>query len=200
MAPLLALSCASPDPLAAWRDRVTTYIGDQGRGDPSILRELADANARSAHRPARHCIGALGGTDVRLPRSKDILGVLVGQHETEDRKWYVFLVGTMIHRGEERVTIRDVRAAAFAWENGKLLWRVGAHEPQTLDRYLRARIAESGMSRRRARAALSFPGLFDDFRLEGEGRDIAIRETGSGASWRLSLAPDPAFASSAPGH
>lgn len=189
--PLLVLSCTSPDPLAAWRDRVTTYIGEQGRGDPSILRELVDANARSAHRPARLCIGALGGTDIRLPRSKDTLGVLVGQHETENRKWYVFLVGIMVHRGEERVAIRDLRAAAFTWDNGRLYWRIGAHEPQTMDRYLRARIEESGLSRRRARAAMSFPGLFDVFRLEGNESEVGIRETRSGATWRLSLSANP---------
>ncbi len=189
--PLLVLSCTSPDPLAAWRDRVTIYIGDQGRGDPTVLRELVDSNARSAHRPARLCIGALGGTDTRLPRSKDILGVLVGQYKTADRNWYVFLVGTMVHRGEERVSIRDLRAAAFSWDRSRLYWQIGTDEPQAVKRYLQARTEESGLSPRRARSAMSFPGLFDVYQLEGHGYDVNVRETRSGATWKLRLIPHP---------
>lgn len=181
--------CATTDPLAAWRGEVTRYVTDQGHGDPGVLAELADFNARDSLRPARTTIGELGVPSKgpnRRSGIRDVQGVLLGSRNFERRRWFLFLVGVTPRVGNAPADTEDIRPAACTAEQGSLHWVIGSPNDAALRAYVQP---EAGRPSRPA--PQPFPRDHDDFIVEMAGAEVSIRHRSSGAVWHMTLPSMP---------
>lgn len=178
--------CATTDPLAAWRGEVTRYVTEQGHGDPGVLAELADFNARDSVRPARATIGELGVASKGPNRKagvRDVQGVLLGSRNFERRRWFLFLVGVTPRVGNAPAETEDIRPAACFADQDSLHWVIGPPNDGALRTYLQP---ESGRPSHQP-----FPRDYDDFIVEMAGAEVSIRDRSSGTVWHMTLPSMP---------
>ncbi len=165
--------------MAEWQTQVTHFVQQQGRGDPNVLRDLADVRSRRGPRPAPITIRA---ANIRASRGEthEVSGLLLGPQRIQDQPWYVFVTGTIKRTSRTRAAVEDVRLVAFTAEKGQLHWLVGGEDRESLSRYWAA-IAADGLNSK----SEAFPNPYDQFQLECSDTTATVKEVHSGASWTL---------------
>jgi hypothetical protein len=173
------VGCAAPQPtISSWQKSLTKYVHDQGRGDPTVLRDMTLPDDGPG-------FAVIGRHDTR--ESVDVNGVLLGLERIGDRTWFVYLVGLV---NQERVA--DIRLAAVSWEGGKAMWKRGKGSKQSLDAYRsygEKQAKERFPDRKKAPPRYrGFPRPDDAFKLShADGKLVATHEA-SEARWELVLA------------
>ena len=168
------LGCASTNnALKSWQQSVTRYIGEAGHGDPSVLRDLHDAEPINTSRSALTSIGTPGA----VPNAQ---GLFVGVQTIGDQTWYIFVVGVS-RDGGSGSALQDLRVVAMSPQGQDLQWRIGPADDHRLATY------NQGLSRTWRRA---FPAPTDDFHLEPQGDGVRVTEVRSGVTFTLALTSD----------
>jgi hypothetical protein len=189
--------CTSRRPIEAWQQRLSSYIMDQGNGDPNILRDTWDVHSRRSLRPARLTFGELDLPGRGLPPFRDKLdvnGVLLGHKTTDEDSWFIFLVGVVKRRPHSRAGIKDIRLVAFTIRQEHLCWRVGRRNRKALRTYVHSLKPTSSDEKASPRSPPTFPHPTDVYRLEISDQNVTAVHEGSGATWRLSLQEERAKA------
>jgi hypothetical protein len=182
--------CTSRRPIEAWQQRLTSYIMEQGNGDPNVLRDTSDAHSRRSLRPARITFGELDVPGRGLPPFRDKLdvnGVLLGHKTVDENSWFIFLVGVVKHQPHRRAGIKDIRLVAFTIQQEQLCWRVGRRNRKVLRTYLDSLKPTGDDEEESPRSPPTFPHPTDVYRLEISDRNLMAVDKRSGATWRLSL-------------
>jgi hypothetical protein len=194
----VAAGCAPRDPVGLWQDRLSAHLGAKAGGSPVALRDLTELRSPRAQRPGQIVFGAIDIPGPGLPffaRVHDAQGVFVGEARDGDAEWYVFAVGLTARHPSGKVTLEEVRIAAFRATDRAFVWRTAEDNRRETDRYADFRWSIAGDARGRqwgdrlpVSADGAFPGVYDDFRLRVEPQGmVTIRESQSGAEWRLAL-------------
>ncbi|UCF33031.1 MAG: hypothetical protein JSV78_11935 [Phycisphaerales bacterium] len=187
--------CTSRRPIEAWQHRLSSYIMDQGNGDPNVLRDTPDAHSRRSLRPARITFGELDVPGRGLPPFTDKLdvnGVLLGHETVEEDSWFIFLVGVVKHRPRSRSGIKDIRLVAFTIQQEQFCWRVGRRNRKALSTYADSLRPPGEGDETTPRSPPMFPHPTDVYRLEISDQSVMAVDERSGATWRLSLQEEPA--------
>lgn len=173
--------CRTSDPIGAWQQKLTDYVVGEGNGDPGSLRNAAQLRSSQSLRPAQIRFAATGisGGGIFAP-DLDVQGILVGRTADLDPPFDVFLVGVNRRRSSGEWEVLDIRPVAFHVRGEQLDWLVGPSQDRSLERYRAAA---------RTPNCNAFPRLDDAFQLETPGSEFVIRDSKSGAVWRLSRPP-----------
>jgi len=186
----LVAGCATKPPIEAWQQRVTTYVFQQGNGDPNILRDLVVARARDSVRPERIMIGefgVVGKTENGRTPTYDVQGIVVGHSQIAGRNWFLFLVGVLRQQSVGAPTIDEVRLAAMTAESQQLHWSVSEPDAFATQRYVNPGGSDLTAPSRDDPAFRVFPKASDAYRVIVEGDIVHVYEDRSGAHWDLRL-------------
>ncbi len=165
LAVLQVWGCTSTTSFSQWQQGLQRYVGEQANGDLSALsRELM-----SAPQPT---FGVLGGK--RIASSTDIVGLLVGFRQVQQRPACVFMVAR-ISRGQ----IEQLQPVAVAVDGGRYLWWVGPGDPKALAAYKAQHAA--------AKVTGNWPPYTDRFTLSDAPGALRVTELSSNAVWNLPL-------------
>ena len=170
--------CSSQPTISSWQKSVTKYVGDQGKGDPMVLRDM------TVPEDGRPGFSVIGHHDTR--DSVDVNGVLLGHENVGDRAWFVYLVGQV-----EKERVSDIRLAAVSMRGGKSTWKRGKGSKQSFNVY-RAFGERQAKARFPDRRKLppryaGFPRPDDVFKLTNENGKLTATHEPSGARWELVL-------------
>ncbi len=194
----LAGGCAPRDPVGVWRDQLGSHLRTHAGGSPAGLRDLPALRNPRAMRTGQIVFGAVDIPGPGLPlfaRVHDVQGVLVGEVRDGGREWYVFVTGLTARHPSGKVTLEEVRLAAFRTIGTTLEWRVGEDDRRESNRYGDYRWSVQAAPRGRqwgdrlpVAAEGAFPGDYDDFQLRIlRPGVVVVREAHSGAEWQLAL-------------
>ena len=167
--------------VSAWQRNVEQYVKQQGKGDVTILRDVALPDSRRG-------FSMLGGD--RPEESSDAHGVLIGVQPVGGRTWFVYLVGVV-----KKQKVDEIRLAALAGEGGKTQWKIGPSDKDALRAY-QAHAQQTWKQRFPGRATpppeyLGFPRPEDTFQMSVSGNQVTAIHPTSGARWQLALPPAP---------
>jgi hypothetical protein len=169
-------SGSRPVSFPIWQGHVQGYVTDEGNGDMNTLRDVQIAAGRPGFRAF---------SNDRTEDSTDFAGVLVGVAPEGSRLWYVYVVGEVAEQ-----QVGSIRLAAVSQVNGQFQWRTGSDDPAASAAY-RAHREKAWRDKHGTaaipQAALNFPAAEDQFTLQVSGGTVTVRETASGAQWKLSL-------------
>ncbi len=167
-----------PASFNSWQTQMQAYVTNQGNGDMNALRDVRVAPGQAGFRAF---------SSDRPEHSKDIVGVLVGVQQAQNRLWYVYVVGDV-----DREQVGTIRLAAVTQADGQYAWRVGDDLDNASAKY-RARREQvwdqqHGGGSNSPRSALNFPSAEDQFSMSASGDMVTVRDSACGAEWTLSLA------------
>ena len=178
-AALGCFGCASQDPLPVWKERLGRYVVREGRGDPSVLRELSAIGSADSPRSALAVFSApCASPPTLVDDAKNVDGVLLGVYMVDGSQWYVFAVGVSDQPDGLPAVLEEVRLMAFSLRGDTFAWREEVASPQRLIGYKR------GAPRTWGRP---FPGPTDDFIAVQRGAHLDVTEMRSGTRFTLDL-------------
>jgi hypothetical protein len=170
-----------------WQKNIEQYVRQQGKGDPTVLRDLSLPDTRRGF----SAIGSDSPAD-----SYDANGVLLGFRQVQGHEWFIYLVGVI-----RKQNVEEIRLAALHTDGAKFEWRTGANNPAALQKYReygqqlwRKRFPQRGAP---PPSYLGFPRAEDQFQLTVNDSRITTKHVASGAQWELAL-PAPARQPRAP--
>jgi hypothetical protein len=163
--------------LPVWQKQVERYVHEEGKGDPTVLRDLTLADGRKG-------FATLGSPD--RANSTDAVGLLLGHRAIQGRPSFVYLVG-VVDRGK----IDDIRLASLAFEKEKPIWSMSPSNPAALEAYRKFQISEwrKHFPDRATPplASSNFPASDDVFRLNSSDDRVTAEHPPSGATWTLNI-------------
>lgn len=180
MVPLCVVGCASGSrnvTIAVWEKNIEQYVTEQGKGDPTVLRDVTLPDSRRGY--------SVIGSD-RPDVSSDANGVLLGHRQIGGRSWFIYLVGLV-----KRQSVEEIRLAALTVDGGKFEWKSGSGDTEALQKYRdyntrswRQRFPQRGTA---PPEYLGFPRLDDQFQMTISDGQVVVAHPASGAQWELSI-------------
>jgi hypothetical protein len=170
--------CAAGTSPGSWRNELEHYVRTEGKDDPAILRDVTWPQSRRT-------FGTVGGDYPE--QTQDVKGVLVSVEQVGQRRWIIFLVGTV-----NRLEVQDIHIEALNVENNKYTWRAGSSDPGALRRYndyYTQLWKQRGNTSDPPAQYKTFPKEDDQFVVSQNG-ELRITHPASGAQWELSLPAD----------
>jgi hypothetical protein len=180
---LITGGCASnATSIPAWQQSVSAYVREKGGGDPAFL---SSASLPVDGRPGFAVIG-----HHVVEKSTDANGLLIGNEALAGRVWLVYIVGLVKHQ-----EVVDIRLAAMTTDGGKMLWKTGKANKQSLAAYrdYGAKQAHDRFPERKTPPPryTEFPRRDDIFQLTKADADNTFVAThvGTGAQWDVIVPP-----------
>jgi hypothetical protein len=156
--------------LSAWQKNVEKYVKAQGKGDPTVLRDVTLPDGR-------HGYSMLGGPQVE--HNADASGVLLGLEPLGGSPTFVYLVGL-----REKGKLTDIRLAAVNFSKGKAHWWLGRSNAASLKAYL----SYTQPKTTNKKSIQNFPAPGDVFKLSVGADRLSASHVQSGATWSASTA------------
>jgi hypothetical protein len=177
---LAALGCGGGSrsvSIPVWQKNVEQYVRNQGKGDPTVLRDVTLPDARRGY--------SVLGSD-RPADSTDANGVLLGLAQHDGRRWFVYLVGLV-----KQLKVNEIRIAALSTDGGRYEWKLGENDREALSKYrgFHERMWKQRFPQRQSMPAdyLNFPRPEDNFALSTSAGTVTVTHPPSGAAWELKL-------------
>lgn len=156
--------------LAAWQKNVEHYVAEQGKGDPTVLRDVTLPDGR-------HGYSMLGGPQVE--KNADASGVLLGLEPVGGSPTFVYLIGL-----RDKGKLTDIRLAAVNFSKGKAHWWLGRSNAASLKTYLKSTQPKTTNKE----SFQNFPAAGDVFKLNVGADRLSASHEQSGATWTVSTA------------
>ena len=163
--------------IPVWQKNVEQYVRNQGKGDPTVLRDVTLPDARRGY--------SVIGSD-RPSDSTDANGILLGLAQHDGRRWFVYIVGLV-----SKQKVGEIRLAALSTDGGRYEWKVGENDREALKTY-RAYLEQMWKKRFPDRELmpadyLNCPRPEDNFAMSTSGSTVTVTHPPSGAGWELKL-------------
>jgi hypothetical protein len=170
-------SSSRPVSLPIWQKHVEQYVHEQGKGDPTVLRDVTIADGKKG-------FALLGSPD--RGDSTDAVGLLLGHRAIQGGPSFIYLVG-LVERGK----IADIRLVSVAFEHDKPTWATTPANPAALDVYRKYRTSQWQQHfpdrPTPPLASSNFPASDDVFRLSTDDDRVTAVHPSSGATWTLKV-------------
>jgi hypothetical protein len=165
---ILAAGCGRVTTIAEWQREVEQFVTIEGNGDLNVLRDTENASGRR--------IMAVHGS-ANPKSSTDVVGVVLGPRQVDNRLAYVFLLATV-----SKGTPQEIRVATLSRRGRELTWRLGPDDRAADNTYRRH---HQKINPTRFAPGLPWPAREDDFVLDATATAVMVTERRSGARWEL---------------